>query len=736
MPYSRRCANALGGRSIASRLFLSAAFWSTLILALAGLGLSALNARWTEANFDDQLGVYLKALIAKRVPKRRGERARRRRRVAPQFELAFSGWYWQITRLDANPPEIRASKSLFATQLPHLVAINPDHGEILSGYVIGPGGRELRMVEREIDAGDEGRYLVQVAANADVIQAQERSFEWALAATFLTLALALIGSTGLAVRYGLRPLRALRDGVAAIRRGEAEHIAGEFPQDVAPLAAEVNQLIDANREIVERARTQVGNLAHALKTPLSVLINEAEFSEPEPPAKGSRTGRNHAPAGRRSISIARVPRPARATVGVVTDVKPVVEGLVRTFEKLHAERGLTFTVELQDGLRFRGEQQDLTDLIGNLLDNAGKWARETVSIRASRLPPGAKDASAFLVAEIDDDGPGLDPSARAEAIERGRRLDEVAAGLRARPFDRRRSRGELRRLVAARRKSARRPARGPAAALRLICCHGLPVRGKRTGKHSLSAHIVKIPRKAEHGIEELAGIFHNRMNRNYFTLIRKSNPQMDRERELGGCRNEAGIFVALALNAPILAGCASFGFGGEAAPGKPSAAAAATPPRLYSRSLPSARSRRNRCRRRLPTPQLRFSRPRRRDLASPSPRRNRRPRHLRSPPRRAAGAAPAIPTGAALGGVLGGPIGASLTEADRQAAWNAQIAALDSGQSRSWRGVHGVFGFVAPGAETGGGCRAYSQTIYVAGRPNRGRGVACKQADGTWKMTS
>jgi surface antigen len=98
--------------------------------------------------------------------------------------------------------------------------------------------------------------------------------------------------------------------------------------------------------------------------------------------------------------------------------------------------------------------------------------------------------------------------------------------------------------------------------------------------------------------------------------------------------------------------------------------------------------------------------------------------------------APTIPTGAALGGVLGGPVGASLTDDDRQAAWQAQVGALDSGQKRSWRGAKGVFGFVEPGAATGDGCRAYSQTLYVAGRPNHGRGVGCKQADGSWKMTS
>ena len=98
--------------------------------------------------------------------------------------------------------------------------------------------------------------------------------------------------------------------------------------------------------------------------------------------------------------------------------------------------------------------------------------------------------------------------------------------------------------------------------------------------------------------------------------------------------------------------------------------------------------------------------------------------------------APTIPTGAALGGVLGGPVGASLADADREAAWRAQIAALDSGKPRSWRGGHGVFGSVEPGAETGAGCRAYAQTIYVAGRPNRGQGVACRQPEGGWKMTS
>ena len=196
---------------------------------------------------------------------------------------------------------------------------------------------------------------------------------------------------------------------------------------MAPLATEVNQLIDANREIVERARTQVGNLAHALKTPLSVLMNEADAMSPTLPEKV----REQADIMRRQVTfyLDRARAAARArTFGASTEVKPVVEGLVRTYEKLHGERALAFDVDLQAGLKFRGEAQDLTDLIGNLLDNAGKWARERVAIRAARAAVGDQDPAPFLVAEIDDDGPGLDKNARAAAVERGKRLDESRPG--------------------------------------------------------------------------------------------------------------------------------------------------------------------------------------------------------------------------------------------------------------------------------------------------------------------
>ena len=418
---------ALNARSIASRLFLSAAFWSSTILINAGLGHSAHNARWSEANFDEQLGVYLKALVANVAVV--GEEGRAATPViAPQFELAFSGWYWQITRLDGETPDVRVSKSLFATQLPRLGPDQPhDKRGAWSGYVQGPGERPLRMIEREIDAAEEGRYLVQVAANADVIQTQIVGFEYALGTTFLALAVALLGSTALAVRYGLRPLRVLQDGVTAIRRGEAERIAGEFPEDVAPLAAEVNLLLDANREVVERARTQVGNLAHALKTPLSVIVNEADAGSP---TLGEKV-REQAEIMSRQVSfyLDRARAAARASSpSAATELRPVLESLVRTFEKVYRDRDLAYEIDAPDGLRFRGEAQDLTDLIGNLLDNSGKWATSRVAIIARRAPDSDNGGRPYFVAHIDDDGPGLEPESRKSAVQRGRRLDESRPG--------------------------------------------------------------------------------------------------------------------------------------------------------------------------------------------------------------------------------------------------------------------------------------------------------------------
>ncbi|MBV8565203.1 MAG: sensor histidine kinase [Methylobacteriaceae bacterium] len=417
----------LNTQSIAARLYLSAAFWSLTILVVAGVILSAVYSRASIDGFDQRLGVYLRVIVADVASS--GEESLDTEQLGePQFNLALSGWYWQVTRLDTDPPGIKASRSLFAARLPRLaeLGVPEDAGGARKGYSIGPDERRLRIVERFIDVGDSGRYLVQVAATTEEVDRDISRFQLSLGLTFGILALALVGTTALQVRFGLRPLRRLQEGVSAIRRGEAERIAGNYPQDIAPLASELNLLIDSNHEIVERARTQVGNLAHALKTPLSVIVNEADVEASPFGAKVREQAEVMGRQVRHYLDRARAAARAGA-MGAATDVRPVVDALVRTFEKIYRDRDIGFSTEIADDVRFRGERQDLQEMIGNLVDNAGKWARRQVAVRAQR-DAADRAARPFFVVVIDDDGPGLPQGLREAALQRGRRLDESKPG--------------------------------------------------------------------------------------------------------------------------------------------------------------------------------------------------------------------------------------------------------------------------------------------------------------------
>jgi len=418
----------LRSQSIASRLFISATFWSVAILLVAGIVLSAINRRASEQTFDERLGVYLRAIVADVATLGDDPTQTPGELSEPQFELPLSGWYWQITRLDGSNPDIKTSRSLFAARLPKLSdqGIPADVGGSRSGYATGPDGRPLRIVERVIDVGDDGRYLVQVAATTEEFEGSIFRFNLALAITFALLALALVGTTALQVRYGLRPLRLLQDGMGAIRRGEGERIEGSFPEDIAPLASELNLLIASNREVVERARTHVGNLAHALKTPLSVIFNEAG-AEDSPLAEKVR---EQAEIMRDQVSyyLERARAAARSgAIGSSAEVRPVIDRLVRTFAKIYKEREIEVATTGLDGPRFRGEQQDLEEMIGNLIDNAAKWSNAKVLVTIEGRPP-ADGSRAFVVVSVDDDGRGLPAASRAYVIARGKRLDESKPG--------------------------------------------------------------------------------------------------------------------------------------------------------------------------------------------------------------------------------------------------------------------------------------------------------------------
>jgi signal transduction histidine kinase len=415
--------------SLALRLFIAATAWTVVILVVTGVIMSSIFREAFERSFDRRLSVYLRTLVAEVAAPEQSPDRGMPTLGEPLFELPLSGWYWQIARLGLVQPDVRSSRSLWDSTLPKLgvdAAINPDGTR--RGYVVGPDEQRLRMLERTVDLGEDGRYLIVVAGDPQEIEDEIGYFDRALLVTFGMMAVVLLLITVFQVRFGLAPLKRASTALAAIRAGAAERLEGNFPVEIAPLARETNALIDANREIVERARTHVGNLAHALKTPLSVVVNEAA-ARPEDPLAVKVIEQVNIMRDQIARHLERARLAARLTVvGNVTEVAPVVTALARTMEKIHHERGIAIDLELAGELRFRGERQDLEEMFGNLIDNACKWAQLRVSVEVAAEQAGGPAGKPRLRFIVDDDGPGLGPAQREQVARRGRRLDETKPG--------------------------------------------------------------------------------------------------------------------------------------------------------------------------------------------------------------------------------------------------------------------------------------------------------------------
>jgi signal transduction histidine kinase len=226
------------------------------------------------------------------------------------------------------------------------------------------------------------------------------------------------------VFVGLAPLRTMRTALGKVLSGETQRLEGNFPVEIMPLIEEFNTVLAQNAEVVERARTQAGNLAHALKTPLSVLANAASSQDNQ----GSGLARlvaDQVGIARRQVDYHLARAQAAATTrlpGAKTALLPVIEGLVRAMRRIHAERKIELTVRpFPESLSFRGEAQDLQEMLGNLLDNACKWATRNVELNVRSI-------GATLTITIDDDGTGLAADQRETVILRGVRADEHVPG--------------------------------------------------------------------------------------------------------------------------------------------------------------------------------------------------------------------------------------------------------------------------------------------------------------------
>ncbi|NMG43666.1 ATP-binding protein [Aromatoleum toluvorans] len=409
--------------SLRARLLAGSLVWILAALTATGFVLADLFREHVTERFEAELRIHLDQLTANvefgadAVPRLRAELS------DPRLRRPLSGLYWQIDREggDAVRGMLR-SRSLWDTTL-EVPRDGPRDGEVHVHAVAGPDRERLVMMERivRLEDGAAAPLRLIVAADERGMTHPVREFVGLLVIALGVLAAGLVTAVMLQVSIGLAPLKRLSAQLAEIRDGRSRRLEGAFPNEVQPLVDELNAVLSHDAEVVARARTQAGNLAHAIKTPLAVLGNAAMREE----GALARLVSDQVATAQRQVDyhLARARAAAATQVpGLRTALRPVVEGLVRVMQRVHAERKLRIAIEaMPDAAAFRGEEQDLQEMLGNLIDNACKWARHAVRVAAV-----VRDGAVEIV--IDDDGPGLSVDARDAMFARGARADEDVPG--------------------------------------------------------------------------------------------------------------------------------------------------------------------------------------------------------------------------------------------------------------------------------------------------------------------
>jgi signal transduction histidine kinase len=417
--------------SLAFRLLATSAAWTCLVLPIAGYMIYRLYREDVHQTFDTELRQLVNVFETDSLTAG-SEPVVPINRYHPLFEQTHSGWYWQVKPLDNPTGKTLVSDSLATGALasPFEKNVQGDATGLRFMNSTGPLGEPIRVAEviGSIRRGEVvDRYSVAVAGPLEWLTARLNSFLARLAIALALAGIGLMSVTLFQVRFGLSPLRQIERGLGRIRSGEATDLAGELPAEIEPLQHELNQLIKSNQEIVDRARTQVGNLAHALKTPLAVITNEAREVKSSFAAKVAEQASLMRDQINHYLDRARM----AARIGVIgrsTEIKAVVDPLARALERINRDRGISITAECAPDVRFQGEKQDLEEMLGNVLDNACKWARRRVFLKVVGPAKEARTGRRRVVITIEDDGKGLSEDERRRIGKRGMRLDETKPG--------------------------------------------------------------------------------------------------------------------------------------------------------------------------------------------------------------------------------------------------------------------------------------------------------------------
>lgn len=397
-------------------------------LIIVAFTASVLYREANEQSFEDLLSAHLYSLIGFVDVSSQGVLQGKPELGDIRYTDANSGWFWEVTAVSSN---LRGRLQSYSSGAGRVLSPSesdvPFDSHFMRSYTAkGFQGQDVLVVEGDVLLDQEDRVArFRIIGNLYEVEKQFIKFRDTMSFYLAGLCIASIIINVIVILLGLSPLFRVRKTLKAIRTGKADRLDTNLPLEIAPLAREMNALIDNNQRIVERFRTQVGNLAHSLKTPLAVLSNEAEKI-------GGQQGkiiREQSLAMqvqiRHYLERARIAA-QRDSVVYRTDMVPTLEPIIRVMRKLNPDK--TIESYLPDGqIIFAGEKEDVEEIIGNLLENAAKWSLSLIKIDLSLTARDDKSLKRFLIC-IEDDGPGLDENDISEALKRGRRLDETVPG--------------------------------------------------------------------------------------------------------------------------------------------------------------------------------------------------------------------------------------------------------------------------------------------------------------------